>query len=84
MEVLKSLRQNSKAAAGGVFGSGWGWLVVNGGKLEIMATLNQDSPLSGKNAVDVWDAYYSNVRGDICLQLFNCYHVATYADALNK
>ncbi len=46
------------------FGSGWAWLVVNkDGKLEIMKTSNQDSPLSlGKKPVlliDVWEhAYY--------------------------
>ncbi|MBF0618583.1 MAG: superoxide dismutase [Candidatus Omnitrophica bacterium] len=46
------------------FGSGWAWLVVNkDGKLEIMKTANQDSPLSvGKKpilALDVWEhAYY--------------------------
>ena len=50
-------------AATGRFGSGWAWLVVNNGKLEIIATANQDSPLSqGKSPIlglDVWEhAYY--------------------------
>lgn len=45
------------------FGSGWAWLVVDGGKLAVMNTLNQDSPLmEGKTpilGVDVWEhAYY--------------------------
>jgi Fe-Mn family superoxide dismutase len=45
------------------FGSGWAWLVVSGGKLEILSTANQDSPLmQGKTpilGVDVWEhAYY--------------------------
>lgn len=49
--------------AGGRFGSGWGWLVVDGGKLEVLSTANQDSPLmDGKTpilGVDVWEhAYY--------------------------
>ena len=45
------------------FGSGWSWLVVNGGTLEVMSTPNQDSPISeGKTpilGIDVWEhAYY--------------------------
>ena len=45
------------------FGSGWAWLVVDGKKLAVMSTGNQDSPLSeGKVPVlglDVWEhAYY--------------------------
>jgi Fe-Mn family superoxide dismutase len=45
------------------FGSGWGWLVFSGGKLKIISTPNQDSPLSqGLYPIlfnDVWEhAYY--------------------------
>ncbi len=56
------------AAAGATrFGSGWAWLVVNGGKLEVMSTPNQDSPLmEGKTPIlglDVWEhAYYLNYQ----------------------
>ena len=51
------------ATAVGVFGSGWAWLVSNGGKLEIVSRPNQDSPLmDGLTPVlglDVWEhAYY--------------------------
>ena len=51
------------AAATLLFGSGWTWLVVSGGELEVMTTVNQDSPISqGKTPVlglDVWEhAYY--------------------------
>ena len=51
------------AAATGRFGSGWAWLVVDKGKLEITSTANQDTPLSeGKQpllGLDVWEhAYY--------------------------
>ncbi|AXF54723.1 superoxide dismutase [Salicibibacter kimchii] len=50
-------------AALGRFGSGWAWLVVDGGNLAIQDTLNQDSPLTeGKTpilGIDVWEhAYY--------------------------
>jgi Fe-Mn family superoxide dismutase len=51
------------------FGSGWAWLVVNQGKLEVCSTANQDNPIMGKAVagcegrpvfgVDVWEhAYY--------------------------
>src|SRR5882762_8537558 len=47
------------------FGSGWAWLIKKNGKLEIMSTPNQDSPLMDGNkpilGVDVWEhAYYLN------------------------
>lgn len=50
-------------AAGTRFGSGWAWLAVSSGKLEVCSTANQDSPLmDGKKPVlglDVWEhAYY--------------------------
>ena len=49
------------------FGSGWGWLYVRDGKLEIGSTANQDSPLmdGGKPVLglDVWEhAYYLNYQ----------------------
>ena len=46
------------------FGSGWAWLVSNGGKLEVRKTLNADTPLTDKSVtpiltMDVWEhAYY--------------------------
>ena len=56
------------AAAGTTrFGSGWAWLVLNDGELEITSTANQDSPLmEGKTpllGLDVWEhAYYLNYQ----------------------
>jgi Fe-Mn family superoxide dismutase len=57
------LKKQLTEAAGGVFGSGWGWLVADGGKLRVVARPNQDSPLiDGLTpilGVDVWEhAYY--------------------------
>ena len=65
-------KEQFNAAATGRFGSGWAWLIDNGGKLEITSTPNQDNPLmDGKKAilgVDVWEhAYYlkyQNRRAD--------------------
>ena len=49
------------------FGSGWTWLVSDGGSLSVMSTANQDSPISeGKTpilGIDVWEhAYYLNYQ----------------------
>ena len=60
------------AAATGRFGSGWAWLVVDGDKLAVISSANQDCPLSeGKKPIlclDVWEhAYYlkyQNRRAD--------------------
>jgi superoxide dismutase, Fe-Mn family len=57
------LKEQLAAAAAGRFGSGWAWLLAAGGKLEILSTANQDSPLmDGKTPIlglDVWEhAYY--------------------------
>jgi Fe-Mn family superoxide dismutase len=75
---LDDFRAKFEAAGTGRFGSGWAWLVVNGGKLEIVSTANQDNPVMGKAVagcegtpilgVDVWEhAYYlkyQNRRAD--------------------
>ena len=56
-------REQFSAAGVGRFGSGWAWLINTGGKLSIISTPNQDTPLmDGQKAVmglDVWEhAYY--------------------------
>ncbi|EDN9484206.1 TPA: superoxide dismutase [Listeria monocytogenes] len=61
--TFDEFKEKFNAASAARFGSGWAWLVVNDGKLEIVSTANQDSPLSdGKTPVlglDVWEhAYY--------------------------
>ncbi|WP_316572012.1 superoxide dismutase [Neobacillus sp. YIM B06451] len=60
---LESFKEEFAKAATTRFGSGWAWLVVNNGALEITSTPNQDSPLmEGKTPIlglDVWEhAYY--------------------------
>jgi Fe-Mn family superoxide dismutase len=58
-----TFKEKFGAAATTRFGSGWAWLVKHGGKLDILSTANQDSPvMEGKLPViglDVWEhAYY--------------------------
>ncbi len=74
-----------EAAGATRFGSGWAWLVVNNGKLEVCSTANQDSPLMGKAiagcegkpvlGIDVWEhAYYlkyQNKRPDYLKAIWN-------------
>jgi Fe-Mn family superoxide dismutase len=60
---FETFKEKFTAAAANRFGSGWAWLVSNGGKLEVVDRPNQDSPLmDGLTPVlglDVWEhAYY--------------------------
>ena len=60
---FSKFKEQFTAAATGRFGSGWAWLVNDGGKLSITSTPNQDNPLmDGKRGIlglDVWEhAYY--------------------------
>jgi len=62
-----AFKEEFAKAAATRFGSGWAWLVVNNGELEVTSTPNQDSPLSeGKTPIlglDVWEhAYYLNYQ----------------------
>ena len=58
-----AFKEKFEAAGVGQFGSGWAWLVLDGGTLKITSTANQDSPVtSGATPLvgnDVWEhAYY--------------------------
>ena len=72
-------KEKFTAAAGTRFGSGWAWLSVDGGKLVVESTPNQDNPLmEGRTPVlglDVWEhAYYLNYqnrRPDYVAAFFN-------------
>ena len=75
----EKFKEDFSNAAALLFGSGWAWLVVDRGELEIVTTPNQDSPLSqGKIPIiglDVWEhAYYlkyQNRRPDYIAAFFN-------------
>jgi superoxide dismutase, Fe-Mn family len=70
--TLDACKKELATAAMAQFGSGWGWLVLKNGKLEVMKTSNADTPiahgLKPLLTVDVWEhAYYldyQNRRGD--------------------
>ncbi len=76
---FENFKDQFAAAGANQFGSGWSWLVVDGGKLAVMGSANQDTPLSqGKTPIlgmDVWEhAYYlkyQNRRPDYIEAFFN-------------
>jgi len=68
---LESFKETFSSAAATRFGSGWAWLCVKNGKLEVCSTANQDNPLmKGVGCegtpilgIDVWEhAYYLNYQ----------------------
>lgn len=76
---LDKFKEAFSAAAVARFGSGWAWLSLDGGKLKVESTANQDSPLmEGRTpllGIDVWEhAYYlkyQNRRPDYITAFFN-------------
>jgi Fe-Mn family superoxide dismutase len=85
---FKEFRDKFSGEATNQFGSGWAWLVSNGGKLEVVARPNQDSPLMDGLfpifGIDVWEhAYYlkyQNKRPDYIESWWNTLNW----DAINK
>jgi len=80
---LDGLKEKMNAAGATRFGSGWAWLIVKDGKLEVTSTPNQDNPLMDIAEVkgtpilgiDVWEhAYYlkyQNKRPDYLAAIWN-------------
>ncbi len=76
---FEEFKAEFKKAALSRFGSGWAWLVLDGDKLKVVSTPNQDNPISdGLNpilGIDVWEhAYYlkyQNLRPDYVDAWFN-------------
>lgn len=91
---LDGFKEQFNKAGLGRFGSGWAWLIVDGGKLAITSTPNQDNPImEGKTAifgVDVWEhAYYlkyQNRRADYLTAIWSVINwddvVARYEQAV--
>jgi len=87
-----SFKEKFNTAATTRFGSGWAWLVATGGKLEILSTANQDSPLmEGKYPVlglDVWEhAYYlkyQNRRPEYIAAFWNIVNWSEVESRFNK
>lgn len=70
---VEAFQEQFEKAAATRFGSGWAWLVLDAGKLKVVSTANQDSPLMGTAVagcqgfpiigLDVWEhAYYLNYQ----------------------
>ena len=64
---FEKLKEDINNAGATRIGSGWAWLVLDGGKLKVLSTANQDSPYMNNQTpilgVDVWEhAYYLNYQ----------------------
>jgi len=89
---FSKFKEQFAAAGAGRFGSGWAWLVTDGGKLSITSTPNQDNPLmEGKTAIlglDVWEhAYYlkyQNKRPDYIAAWWNVVNWDAVSDRYGK
>ena len=91
-EEFKTTFSNAAATQ---FGSGWAWLCVTNGKLEVCSTPNQDNPLMDVGCggtpilgIDVWEhAYYLNYqnrRPDYIEAFFNVVDWNRVAEHMNN
>jgi len=93
---LDALKEKVNAAGATRFGSGWAWLIVKDGKLEVTSTPNQDNPLMDVAEVkgtpvlgiDVWEhAYYlkyQNKRPDYLKEIWNVINWSKVAEHFDK
>jgi superoxide dismutase, Fe-Mn family len=90
-----AFKEKLEAAGVGRFGSGWAWLVANGGRLEIVSTANQDNPIMGKAVagcegkpilgVDVWEhAYYLKYQNRRADYLKAWWNVVNWAEVTKR
>ena len=91
-ESFDKFQQQLSTAAITRFGSGWGWLVVDKGKLKILSSANQDNPVSDGQTpilgIDVWEhAYYllyQNRRPDYVKAWWNVVNWDNVAERYNQ
>ena len=92
---FEDFKNKFASAAATQFGSGWAWLCVTNGKLEVCSTANQDNPLMDKSCggtpilgLDVWEhAYYLNYqnrRPDYINAFFNVINWDVVSDKFNS
>jgi Fe-Mn family superoxide dismutase len=83
-------RSTFSDAASGRFGSGWAWLVVDGGgDLSVYSTPNQDSPYSKGHTpilgIDVWEhAYYLNYQNERGTYVENWWNVVNWTEVASR
>jgi Fe-Mn family superoxide dismutase len=86
----ESLKEKMTTAGTGHFGSGWVWLIVRDGELEVCATPNQDNPLMNVAPVrgtpiigiDVWEhAYYLKYQNRRAEYLSNIWALINWSEA---
>ncbi|NJL83378.1 MAG: superoxide dismutase [Chloroflexaceae bacterium] len=85
---FEAFQEKFNQAGSGRFGSGWAWLVLEGDKLAVTSTLNQDSPwMSAMVPImgnDVWEhAYYLKYRNDRGAYLKQWWNVVNWPE-VNK
>lgn len=86
---VDKFKEEFTQAAMTVFGSGWAWLVVSDGKLEITKTSNQDSPYSSGHTpilgIDVWEhSYYLKYQNKRAEFVANFYNVINWQAVAEK
>jgi superoxide dismutase, Fe-Mn family len=86
---FESFKEEFAKAATTRFGSGWAWLTVSNGELEVSSTPNQDSPLmEGKTPIlglDVWEhAYYLNYQNRRPDYISSFWNVVNWDEVLKR
>lgn len=84
-----AFKKQFSEAASKIFGSGWEWLVLDNGKLALMSTPNQESPLTqGKTPIlvlDVWEhAYYLDYQNRRAEYIEAWWHVVNWEGAATR